>query len=245
MTIPRLQLCGALIVARLLKHVSSILHIPAENTFAWTDSCVVSGWLRVDPRRFKAFVRNRVSEVLELASPNSWRHVTGKDNPADCALRGLYSAQLADHQRWWQGPEWLRQPESQWPNAEHSLIYDASNERAINLSRVALHARFEDHALPLLTCISNYSRLVRATAWILRFVYNLRHPERKQGALSAKQLKGAEMHWLKEVQHSAYGSELQILHDNKPLARTSRLINFRPFNNDDGLLCVGGPSTIT
>ena len=34
MTTLRLELCGALIVACLLKHVSSILHIPAENTFA-------------------------------------------------------------------------------------------------------------------------------------------------------------------------------------------------------------------
>ena len=40
-TIPRLELCGALIVASLLRHVSSILLIPTENTFAWIDSRVV------------------------------------------------------------------------------------------------------------------------------------------------------------------------------------------------------------
>ena len=77
MTIPRSELCGALIVARLLKHMSGILHIPTENIYAWTDSEVMLGWLRGDPRRFKVFVGNRVSEILELTLPKAWRHVAG------------------------------------------------------------------------------------------------------------------------------------------------------------------------
>ena len=124
MTIRRLELCGALIVARLLKHMSGILHIPTENIYAWTDSEVVLGWLRGDPRRFKIFVGNRVSEILELTLPKAWRHVAGKDNPADCATRGLYPSQLADHTQWWQGPEWLRLPEPEWPAIEHSMVHD-------------------------------------------------------------------------------------------------------------------------
>ena len=100
MTVPRLELYGALIVARLLKHASSLLSISSKAIFAWTDSRVVLGWLRGDPRRFKTFVRNRVSEVLELTPPNAWHHVLGKDNPANSASRGLYPAELADHRPW-------------------------------------------------------------------------------------------------------------------------------------------------
>ena len=76
----RLELCGALILARLLKHVSSTLSLPAESIFAWTVSRVLLEWLRGDPQRFKTFGRNRVSKVLELTPTNAWRHVTGKDN---------------------------------------------------------------------------------------------------------------------------------------------------------------------
>ena len=47
MTIPRLELCGALTVTRLLKHVSRILSVPAESIFALPDSRVVLGWLYV------------------------------------------------------------------------------------------------------------------------------------------------------------------------------------------------------
>ena len=121
-----------------------------------------------------------------------------------------------------------------------SLVYDSSEERSTNPSRVTLYAHFEGHALPLLTRISSYSRLVRVTTWILRFVYNLRHPQRKQGAFSARELKGAEVHWLKEVQQFAYRSELRIFHFHKSLPRTNRLINFRHFMDNEGVLRVGG-----
>ena len=97
MTIPRLELCEALIAACLLKHASNLLSIPRENIFAWTDSCVVLGWLRGDPRRFKT--GNRVPEVLELTPPKAWRHVSGKDNPAEFASQGLYPVELADHRQ--------------------------------------------------------------------------------------------------------------------------------------------------
>ena len=66
LTIPRLELCGALIMTRLLKDASTILNVPMENTYAWTDSRIVLDWLRGDPRRFKVFVGYRVSEILEL-----------------------------------------------------------------------------------------------------------------------------------------------------------------------------------
>ena len=88
-TIPRLELCGALVMARLLKHIPKVLSVPIEKTHAWTDSRAVLGWLRCDPRRFKVFVGNRVSEILDLTPPNLWWHVSSKDNPTDCVSRGL------------------------------------------------------------------------------------------------------------------------------------------------------------
>ena len=60
LTIPRLELCGALILARILKHAADILNVPMIDVHAWTDSTVVLSWLRGNPRRFKSFVGNRV-----------------------------------------------------------------------------------------------------------------------------------------------------------------------------------------
>ena len=49
-TIPCLELCGAVILARLLCQVARILEIPSSKVFAWTDSSVTLGWLQGNPR---------------------------------------------------------------------------------------------------------------------------------------------------------------------------------------------------
>ena len=63
LTIPRLELCGAQLLAQLLHHVQQVLEIPLNSVFAWTDSTIVLSWLVGNPRRFKTFVGNRVSYI--------------------------------------------------------------------------------------------------------------------------------------------------------------------------------------
>ena len=111
-TMPCLELCGALLVARLLHHVAKVLEIPGENIYAWTNSIVVLSWLLGNSRQFKAFVGNRVSEIIDLVSCNHWHHVSGTDNPANSASHGMYPAELVQHELWWDGPNWIRKPES-------------------------------------------------------------------------------------------------------------------------------------
>ena len=238
MTIPRLELCGALVMARLLRHISVTLDISTGNVFAWTDSRVVLSWLHGDPRRFKIFVGNRVAEILDLVSPTAWRHVRGKDNPADCASRGLYPSQLANCKLWWQGPEWLGLPESNWPVLDQYSALDPGDEEVV--SHVVLHNDTESRELPLLWRVSSYTRLIRVTAWVLRYAHNLRFQPRKQGTLETNELKEAEERWILKVQQSAFSSEIELLGKGKGLPRSSRIITFRPFMDDKGILRVGG-----
>ncbi len=74
LSIPRLELW--------LSHVKKVFDIPIH---AWTDSTVVLNWLDGSPKRFKTYVGNRISAILDLIPPDKWRHVSGLENPADCA----------------------------------------------------------------------------------------------------------------------------------------------------------------
>ena len=86
-----------------------------EDVFAWTDSTIVLNWIQGNPRRFKTYVGNRVSQIMDLISPSQWRHVNGTENPADCASRGLFPSEILTHHLWWEGPPWLKTTPNEWP----------------------------------------------------------------------------------------------------------------------------------
>ena len=89
MSIPRLELCGAALLAKLLSSVRRTLQVPLTHVYAWSDSTIVLSWLDGNPKRFKTFVGNRLSDILTELPPKTWHHVPTSHNPADCASRGL------------------------------------------------------------------------------------------------------------------------------------------------------------
>ncbi|XP_045456869.1 uncharacterized protein LOC123666892 [Melitaea cinxia] len=108
LTLPKLELCGALLLIKLLSKIKSCLETYQINYYCWVDSMVVLGWINGVPERWKPFVANRVKQIIEVVPPNSWNYVKSEENPADCASRGLTALQLRDHKLWWNGPTWLK-----------------------------------------------------------------------------------------------------------------------------------------
>lgn len=115
-SIPRLELCGALLLSQLLFYLKNIFHLPLTEVFAWSDSTIVLIWLQGSPRRFKTFVGNRVSLIIDRITANRWKHIMGTENPADTPSRGLFPLELTSHDFWWRGPDWLSKEETDWPN---------------------------------------------------------------------------------------------------------------------------------
>jgi hypothetical protein len=139
LTIPRLELCGAHLLAQLLHHVREALHVHPQDVHAWTDSTIVINWLDGNPRRFKTYVGNRVANIMELMTPNQWKHVNGAQNPADCASRGLFPSELLQHSLWWNGPPWLRLAPSEWPKQSPlPPTRDSTKERDVCLHTVLI-----------------------------------------------------------------------------------------------------------
>nr|XP_027223346.1 uncharacterized protein LOC113815482 [Penaeus vannamei] len=110
-TLPRLELLGALLCARLLDFVKSALCLDKTVTYCcWTDSKVALAWIKGNPCRWKVFVSNRVVEIQSLTSPCHWYHCPGKENPADLVSRGELAEPLINSTLWINGPSWLSEP---------------------------------------------------------------------------------------------------------------------------------------
>ena len=109
LTIPRLELLAALVLARLITHVKEALELDVTitNMTCWTDSRVTLFWIKGEEREWKQFVRNRVNEIRNLVPASRWQHCNGKDNPADIPSRGLSPVELSRCPLWKEGPKWL------------------------------------------------------------------------------------------------------------------------------------------
>ena len=247
-TIPRLELCGALLLSQLITHVNSVLSLPSCELFAWTDSMVVLGWIQGDPRRFKPFVANRVTRLLENTTPQAWRHVHGSDSPADCASRGLFPSELVQHKLWWNGPVWLTKNPSEWPQPPtscHLITCESHNEFCFTVS--------VDLKLPLIPLdrFSTFSQLRRVMAWVLRFVDKCHTPSTNSELptncaqflppyLTTPELFSAELYWIRHSQDHSFPEEVASLHLKKSLPVKSRILVLHPFMDSNGIIRVGG-----
>ncbi|XP_037943055.1 uncharacterized protein LOC119675912 [Teleopsis dalmanni] len=115
-TIPKLELCGAHLLAKLMSKIIKILNTNPK-TYCWSDSAITLWWLK-EPKNKEKFVRTRATEIKNLIPETEWRHIRSKDNPADIAPRGICANKLKDYMLWWHGPAWLVKPKEEWPNDE-------------------------------------------------------------------------------------------------------------------------------
>ncbi|KAL6442303.1 hypothetical protein ACFW04_002512 [Cataglyphis niger] len=99
-SLPRLELCAASLLTRLVAHLRQALDVEDVPIHLWSDSTVALGWIRGHPSRWKVYVANRVAEIQTALPGAHWHHLPGKENPADCASRGISPSELVDHLLW-------------------------------------------------------------------------------------------------------------------------------------------------
>lgn len=106
-SLPRLELCGALLLSKLMQRVTSSVSFIIEKSFYLTDSTIVLSWLSCEPQAWKTFVGNRVAEIQSITPINNWYHVSSTENPADIISRGVNPRELSHSELWWHGPTFL------------------------------------------------------------------------------------------------------------------------------------------
>ncbi|XP_075150837.1 uncharacterized protein LOC142224944 [Haematobia irritans] len=101
--LPRLELNGAFLLAKLVNYVTSNFDFKISSITLWTDSSIVLGWLSKPPWTWETYIANRTSQIHELVPGSNWRHVPTQDNPADLGTRGCRPQDLTPNSLWIEG----------------------------------------------------------------------------------------------------------------------------------------------
>ncbi|XP_076246260.1 uncharacterized protein LOC143186468 [Calliopsis andreniformis] len=245
-SLPRLDLCGALLLARLADKAKIVLNIHNLCESYWTDSTITLALIRNEPCKWKTFVANRVSEIQQLTSSSHWRHVMSGDNPADLISRGVDPSSIKDCSLWWHGPAWLSREHNEWPSFEP--VAEAVPEAKIATVHLVSSQTSVTDDFDLLSRYSSCPKLLRVTAYCLRFIEKLRDKIRSgsiligQGSnpITALELLKAERVLVGNVQRVQFARELESLAKNKSAGLQSRITSLSPFVDEDGLIRVGG-----
>lgn len=236
-SLPRLELCGALLLARLISQLIKEMDWFDISAICWCDSQVVLAWLNDHPSNWKTFVANRTSEILNLLPNVRWKHVASKDNPADLATRGLSVPQLIDNELWWHGPRWLLQEADNQPSKPNPKTLIEKRTKSIN----ALLAQ-ADEDRNLFKHFSSWTRMLRVIAYMRRWrrLVISGVQDRPSLELSATELRLAKVAIINAVQHETYSSEISRLTSTGKSLHGSTIRKLKPFIDDCGTLRVGG-----
>ena len=236
-TLPRLELLGALICARLVSYVKSELRLDQNTqTYCWTDSTVALSWIKNDPTKWKTFVCNRVTEIQGLVEPSLWRHCPGKSNPADLVTRGLSAEDLIHSQLWSKGPtDVMKQTENitEIPGSSILMSVDLACQTEEKVTQVS-------EPIIDINRHRTLTKAMRVMAYALRFIHNCRNRgDKHEGELTFSEISVAKLQLFKETQ-KCYSEEISSLKEKGKISKSSPLLKLSPFLCADGLLRVKG-----
>ncbi|XP_036143344.1 uncharacterized protein LOC118645744 [Monomorium pharaonis] len=120
------------------------------------------------------------------------------------------------------------------------VTLEQNNRGATHLARSAepwdLESRF-----------SSWPKLLRVTAYIIRYVSRLRNRANRNAlrvespsSLSADECQTARLFWLKRIQDATFPLEKKALLRDQPISSKSTLLSLHPFLDEDQIIRVGG-----
>ncbi|XP_063989926.1 uncharacterized protein LOC135169119 [Diachasmimorpha longicaudata] len=219
MTIPRLELNAAVLLTKLVVITKEMLDLKEEETHLWTDS-------------------------MNTLPDASWRHISGKENPADCASRGIAPQELAVHPLWWTGPEWINQDPQEWPSSIDEVPAVAATEARPSLSypvAMKINALAE-----LLNRYSRMEKVLQVTATLNRAIERFRRqPVPQTPVLAIRELTEARTFWVaREKRSSTTDPSSGKVNANSGSRRDSPSNPASTVSTNDKYWIIGGRGTV-
>ncbi|XP_043208348.1 uncharacterized protein LOC122373955 isoform X1 [Amphibalanus amphitrite] len=228
LTIPRLELCAAVLGCRLRETIEREMEYSFKSIFHLVDSAIVRAQVQKESYGFGTFVATKIAEIQNKSDPGEWWWIATRDNPADLVTRPTSPNQIGPKSIWQQGPDFLQLPVEQWPISQ--AVPDQELPDRIGVHVMNIENQEEKVGIGEIVNVdkfNSYNKLLGVTG---RFIQLKTDKTLKSISKSptAEHLQQAEAMWIEHVQ--------------KALLKTDWKIRFRrlgPSINSDGVIVVG------
>ncbi|GFQ89225.1 integrase catalytic domain-containing protein [Trichonephila clavata] len=218
-TLPRLELLGALVAVCLASKVKNIVNRKRSCLqYHWTDPKIVLFWIKGNETRWKQFVANRVNEITSLTDSQSWYHCAGKENPTDFFSCGVSADCRVKNSKWWIGAEFLTDPKFpknfQQVVPELDYLTEPEKETEVQERKKCLKLREIEIILlnkdsstifdELLKLSNNYFKIINILSYVFRFIYNCKNKSKKVGPLTVAEFKESGIRLIKHARRPLF-----------------------------------------
>ena len=248
LTIPRMELNGALVSSRISKFLKGSTKLKIGEVKHFVDSSTVLGYINKDLRQFQVYEGVRVAEIqsegeFEGGRLKGWGWVPGQENQSYWVTKPRKPGDLKSNDFWGKGPKWLEDNEETWP-----VRYSFKTEKLegeIEIQNVHLVQEVSEDGFVqmerLIKNCSSWKRLVRTTARLFRLVRLRSEPADPPTKALCKDeissttnfvIKYVQKTMVKDLEESTYKEG----ETNKPKGKFRRLA---PVKDDTGVWRVG------
>lgn len=249
-TIPRLELCAAELLARLIHNVQTVCHLEYAPFYCYSDSTITLKWISHCPSELKMYVATRVKSIQTHVKSEKWSYVQSKLNPADIASRGANPRELSENNLWWHGPQFLSnitERKDKIPpelNEEETQILKSEYRPSVVAKTSVKEECIAINKIPLMEKISSLNKIVRITGYVFRAIELFKQKSKREkttlGLLSQEELIKANTYWVKYTQAKTYADEIEHLKTNNRVEKTSELVRLSPLLDSNSVLRARG-----
>ncbi len=248
LTIPRLELCAAVLAIEIAEMLVSEMDTTFDNMTYYTDSKVVLGYIQNQSRRFYVYVHNRIQRIRQSPCSGPWKYVPTHLNPADVGSRTVTS-DLLSSTTWLKGPAFLHNVSLHSPELQEA--YDLINPDTDSEVRPQVVASFTHVTRDVIhpqrfERFSKFSTLLIAVAHLIHVARSFAHSTQDecQGwhvcRPTEEELLKAKVCIVKSVQNECYSEELKCINSGSNIPQSSSLWKLHPILDQNQLLRVGG-----
>ena len=163
-SIPRLELCSALLAVEIAEKISNHMGLGLQDFRFHSDCKDVIGYIYNTAQRFHTYVANRVARIFSSTSFRQWSYVMTDNNPADQGTRSLRPSEMQDS-TWLIGPSSLVSEVSE--NLETHELHNPDSDKEI---RRITTIKFDVHVVDRLGC-ERFARFSRRESLIKAIIF--------------------------------------------------------------------------